>query len=137
MTTRVLLGASGVLVGVYGAYLLLTRQDTDQIVSAATWLAAGVVLHDFVLAPLVLLLVFVGSRVLPASARVPAVVGMVVLGTVTAFAIPVLTRFGNKVDDDGLLDRSYVVSWLMVAAVVLLAVVAASVARARRHSGVS
>jgi hypothetical protein len=135
--TRVLLGAVGVAVGVYGAYLLLSRQEGEQLTSAAIWLASGVVIHDFIIAPIVLAIVALGARLLPGPARVPAVVGMVVLGTVTAFAIPVLTRFGNKVDGDGLLDRSYVVSWLVVAGLVLLAVVAASVARARRHAGVS
>jgi hypothetical protein len=135
--TRVLLGAAGVVVGAYGAYLLLSRQEGEQLTSAAIWLASGVVIHDFVIAPLVVAVVALGARVLPAPARVPAVVGMVVLGTVTAFAIPVLTRFGNKVDDDGLLDRSYVTSWLVVAAVVLLGVVVAAVTRARRTTGVS
>ena len=49
-------------------------------------------LHDFVLALVVLVLVVVGGRVVPSGFRAPAAVGLVVLGTATVFAIPVLGR---------------------------------------------
>jgi hypothetical protein len=130
---RLAIGAVGLLVGLYGAYLLLSRQDQDQLVSAALWLGAGVVLHDFVLAPLVLGVVYLGARVVPAGYRAPAVAGLVVLVTVTLFAIPVLGGFGERPDNDTLLNRSYGVGWLVLAALVLLAV-AVGGWRARRRT---
>jgi hypothetical protein len=135
MRSRLLLGGLGVLVGTYGAFLLLSRQDRDQLVSAAIWLASGVVLHDAVLAPVVLVLVVVGARLVPVAARVPAAAGLVVLGAVTVVAIPVLGEFGARPDNPTLLDRSYVAGWLVFAGVVLLATVVASLVRSRRHSG--
>ena len=132
MRGRLLLGTLGVAVGLYGAYLLLSRQDRDQLVSAAIWLAAGVVLHDFVLAPLSLLVLLAGSRGLPASYRGPAAVGLVVLGTVTVLAIPVLGSFGARPDNPWLLDRHYVGGWLGLAAVVAVVVL---VAGRRRQAG--
>ena len=122
MRGRLLLGALGVGIGLYGAFLLLSRQDRDQLVSAAVWLAAGVVLHDFVLAPLSLLVLLTGSRGLPASYRGPAAVGLVVLGTVTVLAIPVLGSFGARPDNPWLLDRHYVLGWVGLAVLVALAV---------------
>lgn len=131
--TRNALGALGVLVGVYGAYLLLSRQEFDQLLSAAIWLGGGVVAHDGLIAILSLALVVLGARVLPAAARPAAAVGFIVLGSVTIVAIPVLGSFGAKDDNATLLDRNYWLGWSGIVVAVLLAVVVASVLRARRH----
>jgi hypothetical protein len=120
-----------VLAGVYGGYLLLTRQDAAGHVATAAWLATGVVLHDLVLAPLFLVLSALGARVLPSSARAPVVVGLVVLGSVTLLAIPVLGRFGARPDNPTLLDRAYGPGWAVLAALTVLAVVLAAALRAR------
>jgi hypothetical protein len=123
----------GAVVGAYGAFLLLSRQDRDQLVNAAIWLASGVVLHDLVLAPLVLGLVAAGGRLVPAASRVPAATALVVLGTVTVAAVPVLGRFGARSDNPTLLDRDYTAGWLALAGVVLLAVVVATLVRSRHR----
>jgi hypothetical protein len=128
---RLLLGGLGVVVGAYGAWLLLSTQDRDQLVSAGTWLVAGVVLHDGVLAPLVLLVLALGGRLLPAAYRAPAAVGLVVLGSLTLLAVPVLGAFGRQVHNPSLLDRHYWLGWLVVAGLVVLAVVAAGERRRR------
>ena len=137
---RGLLGAVGVATGAYGAWLLLTRQSGEQLVSAGQWLVAGVVLHDAVLAPLVLLAGVVVSRVLPRALRGPAVVVAVVLGSVTLVAVPVLGGFGRRPDNPTLLGRDYTVGWLLVAGVVLAGVAlgawAAHTMRTRRGHGV-
>ncbi len=136
MTLRILTGALGVLLGAYGAWLLLSRQDLDRLTGVAVWLAAGVVLHDFVLAPLVIVAAAVAARLLPRPARGPATVGLVVLGSVTLLAVPVLGRFGARADNPTLLDRPYVAGWLVLAGLVLTGVVVATVLRARRdHHG--
>lgn len=131
---RGIVGALGVLVGLFGAWLLLSRQDTDQLVGAATWLVGGVVLHDFVLTPIVLALAWVGSRLLPRSAWAPAVVGTVVLGAVTLLAVPVLGRFGERPDNATLLDRDYGVGWLVVAGLTLVAVAIGTWVVRSRHA---
>lgn len=130
-TTRSALGALGFLVGVYGAYLLLSRQDLDQLLSAAIWLAGGVVVHDGLVALAALGLVALGARLLPAAARTPAAVGFVVLGSITILAIPMLGRFGAKDDNATLLDRNYGLGWLGIVVLVVAAVLVASVLRAR------
>ena len=132
MKARLLIGGAGVVVGLLGAYLLLSRQDHDQLVSAAIWLAAGVVLHDFVLAPLVLLLVAATGRALPDAFRAPAAVALVVLGTVTVVAGPVLGGFGARPDNPTLLNRDYVVGWLVLAGITLAGVLVAGLTRTRR-----
>lgn len=130
--TRAALGALGFVVGLYGAYLLLSRQDVDQLVSAAIWLGGGVIAHDGLIAILGLTLLAVGGRLLPAVARPPAAVGMVVLGSLTILAIPMLGSFGAKADNPTLLDRNYWLGWTAIAVLVVVAVVVATVIRARR-----
>ena len=101
--------------------------------SAAIWLASGVVLHDVVLAPLVIGLVAIGARIAPVAARVPAAAALVVLGATTVFAIPVLGRFGERPDNPTLLDRNYTVGWFVLAGLVFLVAAVATLVRARRR----
>jgi hypothetical protein len=129
--TRIALGTIGVVVGAFGAWLLLTRQDLEQLVDAAVWLVTGVLLHDGVLAVATLLMAALVPPLLPRPARAPAVVGFVVLGSVTLLAVPVLGRFGARPDNVTLLDRDYVVGWVALAAAVLVTVAIASVLRSR------
>ena len=134
MRTRLLLGALGVAVATYGGWLIL-QEDLSDLVDTAVWLAGGVVLHDFVLVPLTLLLGLALVRLLPANLRTPVVGGLVVLGTVTLMAVPVLGGWGANADNPTILDRNYPVGWLVVAGVTMLVVVVTIVLRAGGRSG--
>lgn len=125
------LGVLGAGVIGYGGYLLLRDQDGADHLDTALWLAGGVVLHDFVLAPLVIVVVALVARFAPAAARVPAVVALVVLGAVTLVGVPVLGRFGAKADNPTLLDRAYGPGWLLLAGLTVLGVLLATLLRAR------
>lgn len=127
-------GALGVVLAAYGAWLLVNRQDLDRLLGVATWLAAGVVVHDLLLAPLVVVVVLAG-RLLPPPVRGPAAVGLVVLGSTTLVAVPVLGRFGARADNPTLLDRDYGLAWLAVAGVTILAVCAAAWIMGSRNGG--
>jgi hypothetical protein len=131
MRTRMAIGAFGVLVAMYGGWLVLSRGH--DLLNLVVWLAGGVVLHDGVLALVVLAVGTVGVRMLPRSSRAPAVVGFVVLGSVTLLAVPVLGRFGARSDNPTLLDRDYTVGWLVLAGLVLVGVVTASLVGSRRR----
>jgi hypothetical protein len=133
--TRALLGAAGVLLVLVGLYHLLGTSLPD-LVNVVLWLAGGVVVHDAVLAPLVVLLAVVVLPRLPSWSRAPAVAGFVVLLSVTLLAVPALGRFGARDDVPSLLDRPYGVLWLGFAALVLLVVVVASLWRRRRSTPV-
>jgi hypothetical protein len=130
---RWLLGALGVLLAGYGGWLLVSRED--DLVDVAVWLLAGVVLHDAVLALVTVALGALAVRLVPAPARAPVVVGFVVLGSATLFAVPVLGRFGARGDNPSLLDRDYTAGWLVLAGLTVLAVVAAALVRSRKRSG--
>lgn len=135
MTGRLVLGAVGVAASCYGAWLLLSRGDGEDLRSAAVWLAGGVLLHDVVLAGLTLAVGALVTRVLPRPSRAPATVALVVLGSLTLVAVPVLGRFGAKADNPTLLDRPYVPAWLVLVAVSVVLVVVVSLVRARAAGG--
>jgi hypothetical protein len=127
----VALAALGVLAGLYGGWLLLSRgHDLENV---AVWLVGGVVVHDAVLSVLVIALAALAVRALPPAARLPAAVGFVVLGSVTLSAIPVLGRFGARPDNPTLLDRGYWAGWLVLAGLTLVAVIVATLVRSRRR----
>lgn len=121
--TRGALLVIGVAIGLFGAYSLL-RRGLGNLVSSAEWLVGGVVLHDFVLAPIVLTVLWLGSKVVPEWARASVTAGAIVLGSVTLIAIPAIGRFGAKSDNATLLDRSYGVGWLVFAGIVAVGVAA-------------
>jgi hypothetical protein len=132
---RGLLGGLGVALGAYGAWLALTRQDAGQLVEIAVWLAAGVLLHDVVIAGVVLAAAALGRRFLPGPWRAPATLALVVWGGVTLMAVPVLGRFGARADNPTLLDRPYLGAWAALKVATLLVVAVGGLVRARRGAG--
>jgi hypothetical protein len=128
---RFSLGAIGVVLTLVGVWHLLGNGFAD-LAATVVWLAGGVVAHDALIAPLVVLLGVGLLPRLPSWGRGPAVAGFVVLLTVTLTAVPVLGRFGAKPDDPWLLPRPYGALWLGFTLVVVAAVVGASVLRRRR-----
>lgn len=130
---RGLLMAAGVACGLWGLWLMrdFTR---EQLTSGAFWLAGGVVLHDLVLAPLVVAIGWVAARVLPARLRRRSAMAFLVWGTLTVAFWPVLSGQGGKPGNDSILGRPYGWSWLVMT-VLLLAWAAIGARRRRPVSG--
>ncbi len=127
-------GFAGLGIGAlgYGAWLMW-QLGAGQWLALAKWLAGGVFAHDLLLAPLVIVLGLLATR-LPSFARAPVVVAVVVWGSITILAIPMLGRFGADPTLPSLLDRPYLAAWSVGTAVVLLAVAGAALVRRRRQS---
>jgi hypothetical protein len=130
---RAALLVSGLAVGGFGTWSLL-RLGLSNLFWAVLWVVGAIVAHDAVLAGLAVAVVSVGVAVLPTWARAPCAAGLVVLGSVTLMAVPVLGRFGARPDNPSLLNRSYGVGWLVLAGIVALVVVAASAVARRREA---
>lgn len=113
---RALLIAVGVLMGLWGLWLVRDFRF-DQLRSAVTWLAGGVVVHDAILAPLVVGIGVILVRVVPVYARKPVAVGLILWGTVTIAVANVLSGMGGKPDNDTILNRPYLATWLVMTVV--------------------
>ncbi len=133
MITRLALGAAGVLLGLFGAYQLL-KLGVGNLVGTVVWLAGGVLLHDGVLAFATIAVVGVGAVLVPPRLKAPLAAAFVMLGTVTLTAVPVLGRFGARADNPTLLDRHYLLGWLVFAVLVGVVTAASVLLQGRRSS---
>jgi hypothetical protein len=132
MRTRLLIGFAGVVLALYGAFLVLSRQDPGQWLEVGAWFGVGVVAHDFVLSALVIGACLLGSRLLPPAWRAPAVIALVVWGSLTVASVPVLTRAGARADNTTLLDRPYPATWWAISVIVVLLVAVLGFVRSRQ-----
>lgn len=132
MRTRAALVAVGAALMLYGAWLLLSRQDPGQWLEVGIWLGAGVVAHDAVISGVVIGVCLLGSRLLPPAWRAPAAIALVVWGGLTVAAIPVLVRAGARADNSTLLDRPYVATWWAISAIVVVVVAVAGFVRSHQ-----
>jgi hypothetical protein len=110
----------------WGAWLL--RDDgLERWRSQATWLLGGVIVHDGLLAPLVVLVGVVASRMLRPGLRRIVAAGFIVWATVTVSAANVLLPVGGRPDNQSLMNRPYVLAWLAFTGCVLVLAAVATV----------
>lgn len=121
--TRLLTGVAGLALMGVGASLLL---DVPDLTGVLVWLGGAVVLHDALIAPLVLL---IGLMLVRGGAREPVRGALLVAGALTAVALPVLLRPG-KPANSSVLPLDYPRNWLLT--LVAVATVTALVLAARR-----
>ncbi|WP_405603701.1 hypothetical protein OG741_32605 [Streptomyces sp. NBC_01410] len=108
---RIVTGALGLALMTVGAVLLVTG---GQLKDVALWLAGAIVLHDGIVAPLVL---GVGLLLAAVPARGTVRGALVVAGCLTVVALPVLLRPGTP-KNPTVLPLDYVRNWLLALAAV-------------------
>jgi hypothetical protein len=121
---------AGALASAYGVWLLLDLGWANTR-STLVWLIGGVVLHDGVFAPLVIVVALLVVRLVPRDRLAPWVVAFVILVPVTLAGIPELGRFGARADNSTLLDRPYWLGWSVMVTLVVVSVLVGAVARRR------
>jgi hypothetical protein len=97
----------GAPVMVYGAYELVQQAGWPRAVDVAVWLGAGLLVHDLVLAPLVLVVVWAIGRVAPRALRTPLRAGVLGSALVVAVAWPALRGYGNRPDNPTIHPLAY------------------------------
>ena len=104
---RVVIGAAGLLLGLYGVFRLVTEIPTANLVVLALWLVAALVIHDGVLSPVVVAVGWAVARVVPARARRYLQAGLIVAALVTVVAIPLIYREGGQPPAKAILRQDY------------------------------
>lgn len=113
MVVRYVLGALAVTMMGLGAVLVVRTGTVWEVV---LWLAGAIVLHDGLIAPLVLGLGLLLAAV-PARGTVRA--GVIVAGSLTLVALPLMLRPGTAPNPTAL-PLDYVRNWLVLMGVVAL-----------------
>jgi hypothetical protein len=90
----------GLAVMAYGGRGLLADADATRPAWYATWLVGADLLHDVVLAPVVLLVGAAVARVVPDRVRVPVRFGLFAGAVVVAIAWPALRGYGRATVPD-------------------------------------
>ncbi|PZS18469.1 MAG: hypothetical protein DLM57_06325 [Pseudonocardiales bacterium] len=107
LSLRIGLGAVGTLGIGYGAYRLLGNPTVSKPMKLGEWLIGTLILHDFVLTPVVLAVGWLLTRVVRPRAR-RYVQGALVSGAlVSVIAIPLIYRRGKGLPGKALLEQNY------------------------------
>lgn len=136
---RRLLHALGAAAVLYGGWGLLGAAERTQPLSAALWFGGGVLAHDAVLAPAVLLVAAAVARWVPAGARAVVQGALLVSGAVTLVALPLVAGRGGAAGNPSANPLPYarnlalVLAAVWATAVLLVAVRAWRAARGRRR----
>ncbi|WP_425004413.1 hypothetical protein [Mycolicibacterium sp. S3B2] len=133
--SRILLVVAGLAAAAYGAVLVLDLPGRT-IALIAVWAGGGVIVHDFVFAPLSAVLGYTGRRLVKGSWWAPIAVAALCSATLIFLAVPVLDTPGAKPDNPTVLDRDYpmglMISLLIIWACVPLYQVGAALMQRRR-----
>jgi hypothetical protein len=117
MVVRILLLVTGLAAGLYGAWLLW-EFPVVIIVRIAVWAGVGLAVHDFVFAPLCVVLGFTGRRLIRGRLWTPVTVAGLCTVVLGLLAIPVFAKPGLRPDNMTVLDRDYPLGlWVSIAIV--------------------
>lgn len=111
----------------------LLRTPSTRPPNWAKFFLGGVIIHDLIFLPLIAVLVAVGLRWLPARYRSYAQAGLLMSGSLTLVALPVVLRYGRRPDDPSTLPLPYGRNLLIVLAVLWGGVVVTAVVNNRRR----
>lgn len=131
---RIAIGGVGVLVMLYGAVRLVQKTATAEKVGLVKWLAGSVILHDGIIAPIVVAIGWALAKYVPSRGRAYIQGGLAVAGIVALFTLPMIYRRGKSQPGTTLLTRNYGESLLIVLALVAVGTVIAYAMRVRRDS---
>ncbi|MDQ2749065.1 MAG: hypothetical protein M3Y44_06020 [Actinomycetota bacterium] len=129
---RIGLGAIGLAALGYGGYRLLGNQVASQPPKLATWLIAAIILHDFVLTPVVVGIGLLVTQFVAPRARRYLQGALVTGGLVTAFSALLIYRRGTATSSKALLRQDYAAHLLLILALITAVTAAAYVMRVMR-----
>lgn len=104
---RVILGAAGVLLALFGVLRLVTEISIGDLAVLGIWLVGALVIHDGILSPVVIAVGWAISRVVPDRARRFLQFALIVGALVTVVAIPLIYRQDTQPESEALLRQQY------------------------------
>ncbi|PSK97579.1 hypothetical protein CLV30_12271 [Haloactinopolyspora alba] len=122
----------GATVTGYGVYVAWSDRADTNPADAIIWLTGAGIVHDLVVAPLIVLLTWASGR-LPDAARLPIRLGLAFSALITVLFWPVVQGWGRSASVPSALPLDYGRNLVVVLAVVWAAVGAAVVVRTRKE----
>lgn len=135
---RIAFAASGLLLGLFGVFRLVTEVPIGNLLVLAGWMIGAVVIHDGILSPAVIVVGWFAGRVVPARARRYVQGALIAGGLITVVAIPLILHAGQEAASKALLRQNFggnLTILLGAVAAVSLVLYAVRVARETRDTG--
>jgi len=124
--------AGWVVIGVGLRGIFMHRIDTRPS-NLATFVVSGALLHDLLIAPLVLVLAVALARAVPGRARMAVQAALAVSAIVALFSYPMVRAYGLATHNPTSLPHNYSKNLLIVLGVVWATATVAVLLRYRRH----
>lgn len=99
--------ALGWAVTTVGAWGLVSDADRTQPAESARFVVGAALVHDLLLAPVVVLAGWGLAKVVPARARGPVQAALIVSAVVALFSIPFVRGYGKVAPNPSILPRNY------------------------------
>lgn len=135
---RIVLGTIGVAAIGYGALRILTDSKDTKPLALAKWLLGSLLVHDLLIAPVVIGIGWLLARFVPPRARAFVQAGLVTGGLVGALGVLLIWRQGkSSARSLALLQQNYAANLLVLLAIIAAVTAACyltSVSRASRRN---
>jgi hypothetical protein len=115
---RIILAAAGVALGAFGVFRLVSEIPTYSLLILGVWLAAGLVIHDAILAPSVVGVGWLLRRYVPDRGRRYLQVALIISGLITVIAVPMVFLRGTQPAVKALLLRNYGFNLILIIAII-------------------
>jgi hypothetical protein len=104
---RIILVASGILLGLFGVFRLLTQISGPSLLALAIWLACALIIHDGLLSPAVVGVGWALRRLLPDRERRYLQAWLIMSALVVVIAIPMIYLRGSQPAVKAILLQDY------------------------------
>ena len=131
---RIVLALSGLLLGGFGVFRLLTEVPTGSLIKLVIWLLAALIIHDMVIAPAVVGLGWTLRRTVPDRGRRYLQVALITMVAVIVIALPMIVLRGSQPPVKALLLRDYAANLVLLIGLIAAVTAASYVVRVARDS---
>ena len=104
---RIAFAASGILLGLFGVFRLVTEVPIGNLLVLAGWMFGAVLIHDGLLSPAVIAVGWLVGHTVPARGRRYVQGALIAGGLITAIAIPLILRAGREPASKALLQQNF------------------------------
>ena len=127
--------AAGWAVIGYGLRGLLHHRVDTRPSNLATFLAGGALIHDLIVAPMLIIVGVVIGRYVPGRVRAVVQAALIVSGGLALFSYPLVRGYAHRLHNPSSLPHNYTANLLLVLAIVWTFAAAILVIRLRRREG--
>ena len=133
-TPRLLLGTIGAAMICYGGWQIFNHSGATKPAKVGEWLIAALILHDGVLAWLVIAAGWLVARTARGRARAYLQGALICAALITVIALPLIYRRGKSAPGLTLLEQNYVAHLLLLLGILVAVVSAAYAVRTLRDA---